>query len=337
MGISEEQQKYLLGVDTGTSKTHALVSTLSGDAIGFGEAGCGNYEVVGLDSLIVAMEQASDRALKMANIEKNDILGMGFGISGYDWPSEEPAMVKAIEALDFNAQYRFVNDVELGLLAGTTKGWGIAVDAGTGNNVRGYDQAGRMGRITGNSAHFGEIGGGGELVWQAIIAVTYAWTQRGPQTELTQMFMDYSEVESEFELIEGLATNIIHLPPTLAKDIFTLAFDGDSVARNLVNYAANELATNVNAVIRQLNLQMDTFDVVLMGSTFKAGKIFLNPFTQSVLNYAPGANFIHLKTVPVIGAVLLAAKSLDLSCDISIDKLESSIINLLNDLEVLPH
>jgi N-acetylglucosamine kinase-like BadF-type ATPase len=115
-------------------------------------------------------------------------------------------MVEAIESLQIDCDYQFVNDVELGLLAGSENGWGVAVDAGTGNNIRGRDQSGRTGRITGNSVYFGEIGGAGEMVWLAQIAVTHAWTQRGPKTKLTTCFIDFLDVDSEFAMIEGLAT-----------------------------------------------------------------------------------------------------------------------------------
>ena len=61
-------------------------------------------------------------------------------------------MPMGLRRLKYPAPYAFVNDVEIGIYAGTKAGWGVAVDAGTGNNVRGRDETGRTGRITGNSA-----------------------------------------------------------------------------------------------------------------------------------------------------------------------------------------
>ncbi|MBW6466683.1 MAG: hypothetical protein K0B06_09280 [Brevefilum sp.] len=301
-------KNYLLGIDTGTSKTHAMLSTCSGEVMGFGESGCGNYEVVGFDGFKDAMREATEQALNMAGINKAQILSMGLGISGYDWPSEAPLMTAAIQTLAIECDYRFENDVTIGLIAGSSEGWGVAVDAGTGNNVRGRDPEGRIGRITGNSVYYGEIGGGGEMVWLAQIAVTHAWSLRGPKTRLTQAFMDFAEVESEFELIEGLATEQIHLPPILAEEIFRLAAQGDLVAGEIITTSAHEIGLNVNAVIKQLDLQQRSFDLVLIGSIFKAGEPYLNPFRQTVNGFAPGANLIWLSVPPVVGAVLLAAE-----------------------------
>ena len=337
MKLPQDSRKYLLGIDTGTSKTHALISTCTGIVVGFGEAGCGNYEVVGFDGFKNAMREATVQALSMGGIKKDEIVGMGLGISGYDWPSEEPLMIEAIQSLGIECDYRFENDVTIGLIAGSSAGWGVAVDAGTGNNVRGRDPEGRMGRITGNSVYCGEIGGGGEMVWLAQIAVTQAWTLRGPKTLLTQAFMDFAEVESEFDLIEGLAIEQIQLPPMLAKEIFRLAAQGDLVASEIITTSARELAINVNAVIQQLQLQQYNFDLVLIGSIFKAGEPYLDPFRQTVHAFAPGANLVLLSVPPVVGAVLLAAEVVGISIKelrgALIDSLRQFVSHYQNDTE----
>jgi N-acetylglucosamine kinase-like BadF-type ATPase len=314
-------QGYLLGVDTGTSKTHALITDLSGRMVGFGEAGCGNYEVVGKDGLIDVLNSSVAEAIESAQILSDNIVGMGFGFSGYDWPSEETIMEQAIGSLSLSCPYQFVNDVTIGLFAGASQGWGVAVDAGTGNNVRGRDKLGNIGRITGNSISFGEFGGAGEMVFQARLAATYAWTQRGPKTKITQMLMAYAEVNHEEDLIEGLAMEKIHLPPILAKNILQLATEGDKVAQEVVNFSAKELAKNVNAVIRQLNFQNIAFEVILIGSIFKAGEIYLKPFRATIHEFAPNASLIQLSLPPVTGAILLASETLGLQISLLREKL----------------
>jgi len=281
---------------------------MSGRILGFGESGCGNYEVVGADGFIEAVNEAVNKALSFAGVSKSEIAAMGFGFSGYDWPSEAPIMVKAIRSLQINSPYQFVNDVMLGLIAGSTEGWGVAADAGTGNNIIGRDKFGKIGRITGNSIQFGEFGGASEMVWRAMLAVTYAWSKRGPETRLTRLFIEHARVENEFELIEALATDKIQLDPGLATNIIQLAHEGDLQAQETVKFSANELALNVNAVIRQLKFETIDFEVVMMGSVFNAGDIYIKPFQETILQFAPKAKFVHLLVPPVVGAVLLAAE-----------------------------
>jgi len=301
-------QGFLLGVDVGTSKTHAAIANFSGKILGFGRAGSGNYEVVGLKGFKAAMHKAVQNACQMANLDHEQISAMGLGISGYDWPTEEPLMIEAIKSLEICCHYRFTNDAMIGLLAGSTTGWGIAVDAGTGNNVIGVDKAGRIGRIAGSSARLGEIGGGGEMVWLAQIAVTHAWTLRGPQTHLTQALIDYTNVNNAFSLIEGLATGHLKIPPSFATKIFQIAQEGDRVARDIINTSAHELALNVNAVIKQLGFQTLTFDLVLIGSIFKSGEFYLHPFRQTIHAFAPKAKLKQLTVPPVVGSLLMAGE-----------------------------
>ena len=43
--------KYFLGIDVGSSKTHALIADEAGICIGFGKAWGGNHQSVGYDGL----------------------------------------------------------------------------------------------------------------------------------------------------------------------------------------------------------------------------------------------------------------------------------------------
>ncbi len=312
MNQHNEKPDFLLGIDVGNTKTHAMISDLSGNMISFTESGCGSYEVLGPDGYQKALEEITESVIFEAGIQKSNIVGMGFGLAGYDWPSEKPIMDTGIQSLGIQAPYRFVNDVLIGLIAGSTEGWGVAVDAGTGNNVRGRDNVGREGRITGNGLWFGEFGGAGEVVWRAMVMVTYAWSQRGPKTKLTNMFMDYAETTDEDKLIEMLAMRHVNPSPALAKDIFKLAEQGDPVALEVVNWNAKQLGLNTNAVIRQLNFENKAVEVVLIGSTFNAGEIYIKPLRETIQKCAPQAELLRLTAPPVVGAVLLGAEAMDL-------------------------
>lgn len=309
MTPTSARPQYLLGVDVGNSKTHALVATLTGEAVGFAEIGCGSYEVLGPEGYAQALHEVTALAMADAGASKDELAGMGFGIAGYDWPAEHALHAAGIEALGIPAPYDFVNDVEIGLYAGSESGWGIAVDAGTGNNVRGRSADGRTGRITGNSVRFGEFGGGSELIWRAMIAVSYAWTARGPQTALTQAFLNFFDLTDVDALMEGLAMGQLQPLPPLAEAVFQVAARGDAVAQEVIAWNARELAESVKAVIRQLGLQASSFEVVLMGSLFNAGEAYLSPFREQILAFAPGAALVRLTVPPVVGSVLLAAES----------------------------
>ena len=122
-----------LGIDVGGSKTHALLTDEQCAILGMGESGPGNHESVGYDGLIHAMQTAFQQAASQHSITPDQIQGAGFGIAGYDWPSERQDTLDAITHLGLNCPITLVNDAVLGLHAGSKNGWGVNLIAGTSN------------------------------------------------------------------------------------------------------------------------------------------------------------------------------------------------------------
>lgn len=302
-------QRYYLGVDTGGTKTHALIADQNGKAIGFGRSGPGNHEVVGYSGTAQAIHEAISQALDAAQIKLEQINAAGFGLAGYDWPSEKEPLIKTIDSLGLHVPFEVVNDVILGLSAGTRDGRGVVVDAGTGNNCRGRDRFGHEGRIAGCGPLFGEFGGGGDIVMACIRAINHEWTLRGPCTRLTQAFMDYYSARDIEDLLEGWAIGRNIVDPLAAPLVFQIAQEGDLVAQDIISWNARELGYSCNAVIRQLGFFQTNFEVVCIGNLFTNIDLFFRPFKQTVLEYAPEAQFIHLSIPPVVGGILIAMKA----------------------------
>ncbi len=129
--------KYFLGIDVGSSKTHALIVDETGRCVGFGKSGGGNHQGVGYDGLERVLCESFEGALKMSGVEKAHIAGAGFGVAGYDFPSDREGHLGAISALELSCPVQVVNDGTNGLLAGATRGVGVNVTAGSSVNCRG--------------------------------------------------------------------------------------------------------------------------------------------------------------------------------------------------------
>lgn len=297
---------FFLGVDTGGSKTHALIASADGQIVGFGAAGPGNHEVVGYDGVRHALRQSVQQALTAAGLTTADLAGAGFGVAGYDWPSERAMTLDAISVLHLACPLEVVNDMVIGLIAGASQGWGVVIDAGTGSNCRGRAPDGREGFVTGCGHRFGEHGGGGDLVTQAVWDVTYEWCQRGPATRLTPALIAFTGARDLEDLVEGLTMERYHLSYTVARLVFEVAEAGDAVARDSIAWLANELAEMVKCVVRQLHFENLEFEVVQIGSLFKGGPLLTEPMQQAICAAAPYAHFVPLNAPPVVGGVLLA-------------------------------
>jgi N-acetylglucosamine kinase-like BadF-type ATPase len=201
-----------------------------------------------------------------------------------------------------------VNDATLGILAGTSAGWGISVVAGTGCNCRGRGKDLRSeGRVAGGGSRWsGEYAGGGDIIARAMRAVTFEWNKRGPATALSPAFLELTGAKNLDELVEGVYVGKYKFDTTLIFKVFEVAAQGDLEALKVIEWAGNELGEMACGVIRQLGLENDPVEVVLIGSLYGGHPLMTESLRQTVLEVAPAAQIVRLTAPPVVGGVLLA-------------------------------
>ena len=297
--------KYYLGIDVGSSKTHALIADETGHCIGFGKAWGGNHQGVGYDGLANVLKQSFKQACQMASVTTNQVVGAGFGVAGYDFPSDREPHLEAITSLGLSCPVDVVNDGVNGLLAGTTHGIGVNVTAGSGVNCCGRGPNGEIGRIVGNGSSFGEFGGGIEIVWKGLHMVNYAWIKRIPPTALTAIYLDATGAKDELVLMEGLSNEKYHLFPYVAVNIFEAAAAGDAAAREVVCWAGEELGWLAVSVACQIGMEQDEVEIVQSGSVFDGGEMLTKPMRRIIFKHLPNARISRLDGPPVVGPVLL--------------------------------
>ena len=300
---------YYLGVDVGNSKSHALIADENGRCLGFGLAGCGSWEQLGWEGAQAVLQDVTQQAITQVGINREQVHGAGFGFADYDWPEDRAGHEQIVHSLQLtNAHCEIGNDTIVGLMAGAAAGWGIVVVAGTGNNCRGWDKNGREGRMTGMSHYFAEYGGAGEIVRRAIQSVALAWSHRGPQTQLTQALINYVGATDETDLLAGLVRERYAIHAAAAPIIFEIAQQGDPVAQAIIQWAGQELGNLANGVIRQLNLESETFEVVLSGSIYLGDPVLTETMATTIHTLAPHAKLVRLTAPPVVGGVILGMK-----------------------------
>lgn len=299
---------YYLGVDTGATKSEALLAGEQGRIVGYGRSGPGNWESVGWDGARAVLEDIINQALAQAGITIGQIAASGLGLAGCDWPEDRAPHIALLRGIGLSGPLALVNDAMLGLIAGAEAGWGVVISAGTSCNCYGRDAAGRIGRMSGAS-QFGEYAGAGELVQHALQAVARAWSRRGPQTALSQAFVGVTGAEDVDDLLAGLVRGRYTLDAGHASVVFAAAASGDEVARQAVEWAASGLGDLALGVIRQLDLHDQPFDVVLSGSFFNGSDRLQARIAEVVTAEAPRARILRLDAPPVLGGVLLAVEA----------------------------
>ncbi len=297
--------RYFLGVDVGSSKTHALIADETGKCISFGNAGGGNHQAMGYERLTEVLQKSFATAIQRSAVEKDQIAGAGFGIAGYDFPSEREDHLQTIAVLGLSCPIEIVNDGSNGLISGTSHGIGVNVTAGSGVNCRGRGKNGKEGRVVGNGITFGEFGGAIEIVHRAMQFVNYAWIKRIPPTKLTKIFLEATGAKDEVDLMEGISDEQYHLFPYLAVEITKAAREGDQAALEVMRWSGEELGWLAVSVARQIEMENDEVEIIQSGSVFNAGELIIGPMHNIIKKCIPKAKMIRLDGPPVVGPLML--------------------------------
>jgi N-acetylglucosamine kinase-like BadF-type ATPase len=296
--------RYFLGVDVGSSKTHALIANETGCCVGFGKSGGGNHQGVGYERLAEVLKESFERAKQTSGVDQSQIAGAAFGVAGFDFPSEKTDHLKTIAGLGLPCPLDVFNDGWNGLISGTSHGVGVNVAAGSGINCRGRGANGKEGRVVGNGVTFGEHGGSIEIVHRALQLVNHAWIKRIEPTALTKIFLEATGATNEENLMEGLSDNRYRLFPRMTLEIVKAARAGDHAAQDVIRWSGEELGWLAVAVARQIEMEHEEVEIVQSGSVFEAGNIIMEPMKDIVLKHCPKAKMIRLVGAPVIGPLM---------------------------------
>jgi glucosamine kinase len=271
--------------------------------------------------------RAADEALGHAGLDSSELGAAVLAIAGTD--TEDVA--RNVRSARTDA-WLVVNDVVAAWATVTGGGPGVAAIAGTGSNVFGVGA-----RVGGDGAEVGgdagaevrawRAGGWGHVLgdegsgyWLGVQSIKAALRHRersGRATALSDALPAFFGEAS----VEAVAARVYSKPLTkgeiaaFAIETAKLAERGDAVARELYERGARELGEQIAAVIRETGLAEPDgegaaaeFPVGLIGSAFKAGRVFIEPLTAAVHACAPGARVGTVEMAPVGGSLLLAAR-----------------------------
>jgi len=312
--------RYVMAIDGGATKTLAAVLDLEARVVHLDESGPSNEDAVGAKAAVDALLDAADRVLRRAGIDDRDLAAAVLAVAGTDTGS----IARQVRA-NRSDEWIVVNDVVGAWAAATGARPGVGAISGTGSNVFGVGPDGRGWRVGGWGHLLGDQGSGYSLGIGSIRAALADRDGSGPQTALSDAVVRFFGVDS----VEALASLVYSKPLTkgeiamFAIETARIAEAGDAVARALYESAAAELGAQIVAVIVHTGLGTDgsPFPVGLIGSSYKAGGLFVDPLAASVHAAAPSADVSVVEAAPVSGALRLAARACGCGDSLSEDEL----------------
>jgi N-acetylglucosamine kinase-like BadF-type ATPase len=242
---------YYLGVDSGGTKTIAVIVDGQGQEQGRGLAGASNPNNIGLEPAMRNLRQAIESAMQAAGSQA-PLHKAWLGISGFSRPADYDVFYPYLH--DLADAIHMTNDGELGLstLEGAV---GVAIIAGTGSIVLGRNAQGQRVRAGGWGYLLGDEGSGYYVAQQALIAAVRAADGRGQPTILLDLILQHWGISNPTDIISQVYVDSHKAKiAQFSTHVFKAARQGDTIAAQIVQKAAQELALAARIVASQLAL-----------------------------------------------------------------------------------
>lgn len=301
--------RHVLGIDAGGTKTVCLLADETGRIVGEARAGGANLQVAGELAFEKVLHDVMERAIGDRAIVPAVVC---LGIAGVDRAEDEAVVRAVMRRIAYKARVVVVNDALVALVAAVGPAPGVVIVAGTGSIAYGRNAENRAARAGGWGYVLGDEGGGYWIGRQALRAVVRASDGRGRPTSLTARILSHFEVAHVQELVPAVYRR--PLTPTavaaLADCVREAHQEGDAVAAEILDGAANELVVAARSVTRQLAMEGEAFPLVLAGGMFRAVPWLAAELPERLRSVAPRSRAIRLEEDPANGAVRLALEAL---------------------------
>lgn len=298
---------YVLGIDAGGTKTVCYLADADGRIVGEGRGGGANLQAHGelqVEKVLhsVVEQAVGDRAILPA--------GVCLGVAGVDREEDDRIVRGIMRRLGFRSHALVVNDALIALVAGVGEAAGVVLIAGTGSIAYGVNDEGFAARAGGWGFILGDEGSGYWIGKQALAAVVREADGRGPRTQLTPRVLEHFHVNRVPNLVREVYDHQLPRQAVAALGAIVEAAraEGDIVAAEILNAAADELTRAVGSVIRRLAMRGHAFTTVLAGGMFKVIPWLGVDVTRRLAEVAPRTNVTRLEVEPAVGAVTLALR-----------------------------
>jgi N-acetylglucosamine kinase-like BadF-type ATPase len=308
--------RFFLGIDGGQSGTTAVIGDENGRVLGSGRGGPCNHVQgpEGRPKFINAVSGCVGIACREAGLDPATIAfeSSCAGFSG--GPADKRELLAEIirtRSLDVTT------DALIGLSGATAGAPGIITIAGTGSISYGRNSAGKFARAGGWGYVFGDEGGGFDITRQALRAILKHEEGWGPATQLHEALLSETGSTDANDLMHRFYTTDFPRPKIASYSILVdrVAAEGDTVARNILLNAAQQLATSTSAVRSQLFPPREEVSVAFIGGVFKS-ELVRERF-RMLVELEDGNHVIDPQFGPAAGALIEAYRTAGISPTLS--------------------
>ncbi len=245
---TELMPQIIAGADVGGSKSAAAVwkdGTEVARVTGIGAAVRPGRALSSAATIATLVRSA----LTSAGLLRADVLVVGAAGAGRE--PEAGDLARALRNEDVATRVHVTTDLALLLEGAFPEGPGLVLAAGTGSVAVARTAAGEIERAGGYGWQMGDEGGGYDIGRAVLRAVGRAADGRGPATTLERAAREVARAEDLTALLRWAASAGVAEVAALGGAAVRAAEEGDAVAKEIVEAAAQQLADLAQALARR--------------------------------------------------------------------------------------
>src|SRR5213594_906502 len=239
----------LLGADAGGSHSTVAIGREDGTVLGRAEGPGAAMRPGGAAASVVVLADIARRAATQAAASL-PVDRAVVGAAGAGRAQEQQELAAALVAAGIARAARVLADAEVALATAFRSAPGIIITAGTGSIAYARDAAGQLHRCGGHGWQLGDEGGGYWLGRRALAAAARAHDGLEESSTLLGRLLVALGLETFDDLIRWTATATPVQVAALAPHVLNAAREGETVAQQIVEEAAAELAQLVRVLMR---------------------------------------------------------------------------------------
>jgi N-acetylglucosamine kinase len=296
-------ERFVVGLDAGGTKTAAVVMNDKGAVLGLGYGGSGNTNFIALSIANKSFADCIGNAAKMAGIKKLQASSVVVGTE------PDPAPVAPVIArMAGTKKIVHRKEGECSLVGGLVEKTGLSLIDGTGSVGWGRNAKGET-SMTSCWGPLGDEGSAYDMARRGVNAAFWGWDGRGPKTilidKLLQMFKqkDLRDVCTPLYTSENMRKDFASLSRMVAQ----AAEDGDKVAQRVMQECAAQVAWLLAACANNLKMGKMGYKVAMTGGMVANPQSrYYKLIRRELTKIHPKAILVPPRFEPVVGAGLIA-------------------------------
>jgi len=268
-------------------------------------SGPSNPTRVGVEAATGEIEKAAELVLREASVARSLVVALGAGLAGTAQAEMKQGMQASLERAFPGIAVNVLTDLEAALAA-AGNGAAILLVAGTGSAALARDEQGKIWRAGGYGPPFSDEGSAYDIGSRAVARAMKEREEQGAESVLGKKILERFGCNAWLELRKRASAQPDQVFPMIFPIVAAAADAGDSVAREILQEAARQLAGLVEIVATHAGLTGENLAIAKTGGTVGRSAFYDARVDEALKRAVPHAKIGELQMSPAEAAARAA-------------------------------